>query len=233
MNKPDDLKTSGAIHRSPPPGLVAIVFLLFFAASVVANMVMTGGAPYPTPYLPIADLQDYYTRFPDAIKIAAFLQFGAMPPLGIFTATMVSRFLFHRVKVAGVYIALFGGLASTFFLGVSSLTAWSLSQPGIATDAGAMRVAQLIAFAFGGFGHVVSLGILLAGISIPGLVFRLIPRWVGWTGLMIAAICVLSYLSMIFPEFSMLLPLGRFPGYLWLIAAGFTLPKRRQVVVVP
>jgi len=91
-----------------------------------------------------------------------------------------------------------------------------------------MRVAQLIAFAFGGFGHVVTFGILLAGFSIPGLVFGLMPRWVCWVGLVLAAICILSYFSMIFPAASILLPLGRFPGYLWLIAAGFTLPKRRR-----
>ena len=228
MSRTNDFQTrNDSVHRSPPPGIVAVVFVLFFVASIVANAMMTGGAPYPTPYMSIAELQDYYTRFPHAIRIAAFLQFGAVPPLGIFTATMVSRLLFHRIKVAGVYIALFGGMASAFFLGVSSLSAWALSQPGVAADAGAMRVAQLIAFAFGGFGHVVTFGILLAGISIPGLVFRLMPRWVCWAGLIIAAICVISYFSMIFPEGSVLLPLGRFPGYLWLIAAGFTLPKTR------
>lgn len=219
-----------AVHRSPPPGIVAVVFVLFFAASIVANMVMTGGAPYPTPYLSIEQLQDYYTRFPDAIRMAAFLQFGAVPPLGIFTATVVSRLLFHRINVAGVYIALFGGVAAAVFLGVSSLSAWALSQPGVATDTGAMRAVQLIAFATGGVGHTVTLGLLLAGVSVPSLVFGLMPRWVAWLGLIIAAICVLSVFSMLFPAVSILLPLGRFPAYLWLIAAGFALPKRRQNV---
>ena len=216
------------VHRSPHPGFVAVVLVLLFAASIAANMLMTGGAPYPTPYDPIPQLQNYYTRFPDAIRLAAFLQFGAMMPLLIFTATAVSRLLFHRVTVAGVHIALFGGLAAAAFLGVSSLSAWALSQPGVASETGAMRAVQLFAFATGGFGHVVTLGLFLAGISVPSLTFRLMPRWVCWTGLAIAAICFLSVFSMLLPAISVLLPLGRFPAYLWLIAAGFALPNTRK-----
>ncbi len=37
----------GAVHRSPPPGIGAVVFVLLFIASIVANIIMTGGAPYP------------------------------------------------------------------------------------------------------------------------------------------------------------------------------------------
>ena len=231
MSNENDFETNtGATHRSPPLSVLAIVFVLLFVASIVANMLMTGGASYPTPYTPIPQLQDYYTRFPDAIRMAAFLQFVAMLLLGIFTTTAVSRLLFLRVKVAGVYIALFGGVAAAVFLGVSSLSAWALTQPGVATETGAMRAVQLIAFAMGGFGHTTALGLLLAGVSVSSLVFGLMPRWVCWTGLVIAAICVLSVFSMLFPALSILIPLGRFPAYLWLIAVGFTLPKQRQNV---
>jgi hypothetical protein len=33
---------------------------------------------------------------------------------------------------------------------------------------------------------------------------------------------------MIFPEFSVLLPLDRLGSFIWVIAVGFTLPRRRQ-----
>jgi len=163
------------VHRSPHPGIVAVVFVLLFAASVAANLLMSGGAPYPRPDLPVADLQDYYLHHGDAIRASAFVQLGAMVPLLIYSATMVSRLGFHQVRVAGVHITLFGGVAAAVFLGVSALTAWTLSQPGVASDAGAM----------------------------------------------------LSILSMVVPALSLLLPLARFPAYLWLIAAGFALPKTR------
>jgi hypothetical protein len=43
----------GNVHPSPPLGILAVVFLLLFAASIATNFIMTDFAPYPTPYLPI------------------------------------------------------------------------------------------------------------------------------------------------------------------------------------
>jgi hypothetical protein len=217
-----------AVHRSPPLGILAIVFTTLFLASMAVNAIMTGGAPYPVPYNPIQQIQDYYTRFPDAMRVVSFLQFGASIPLGLFTATVVSRLLFHRVNAAGVHIAQFGGTAASVFLGVSSLATWVLSQPGVATETGALRAVELLAFATGGFGNVAATGLLLAGVSVPTLFFKLMPRWVCWFGLIVAGISELSTLSMMFPALSLLLPLGRFPALIWLIVAGFTIPKARK-----
>ena len=89
-------------HRSPSPGVVAVVFVVFFAASIATNVIATGGAPYPTPYRPIAELTDYYLRFSNVLPWTSFLQLGAMVPLGIYSASIVSRLAFHRVDVAGV-----------------------------------------------------------------------------------------------------------------------------------
>jgi hypothetical protein len=123
----------------------------------------------------------------------------------------LDRLLFHRVNVAGVHIAFFGGVAASVFLGVSSLATWVLSQPGVATEKGAMRAVELLAFATGGFGNVAALGLLMAGVSVPSLFFRLMQRWACWFGLIIAAIAELSTLKMVFPAASLLPPLARFP----------------------
>jgi hypothetical protein len=215
------------VHRSPPLSLLAGVFVALFLASVGATFLMTGGAAYPIPYKPIDQLQDYYTRFPDVMRVVAFLQFGASIPLGLFTATVVSRLLFHRITVAGVHIALFGGIAASLFMGISALATWTLSQPGVASDAGAMRVASLLAFATGGFGHTAALGLLLAGVSVPALAFGIMPRWAAWFGLIVAVIAEVSSISMLVTAASPLLPLARFPALVWLLVAGFTIPKAR------
>jgi len=123
---------------------------------------------------------------------------------------------------------LFGGMASSVLMAASSLLTWTLSQPGIATNIGAMRIASLLlAFATGGFGHTVTRGLQLAGVSMPSLAFGLMQRWVCCFGLIIAAIAELSSLSMLFPPVSLLLPLGRFPALMWLVVAGFSIPKTR------
>jgi hypothetical protein len=56
---------------------------------------------------------------------------------------------------------------------------------------------------------------------------RLLPRWLAWAGLIIAAVAELTVVTLIWPGLSVLLPIARFPALLWLIAAGLRLPLRR------
>jgi len=217
----------GAVHRSPPLSVLAIVYAGLFATSLLVNALMTSGPQNLNPYNPIEQTQIYYTQYANGIRIFSFFVFASMIPLALFAVTAASRLLFHRIKVAGVYIALFGGVAAAIFLGISGLSTWALSQPGVASDVGAMRAMQLLSFASGGLGHVASIGLLMAGISVPSLLTRLIPRWISWLGLILAGFCELATLSMIFPQLSLLLPVGRFISFVWLIAVGFTMPKRR------
>ena len=71
------------------------------------------------------------------------------------------------------------------------------------------------------------LGLLVAGIAVPSLILGFLPRWLAWAGLVIAAISELSFLSMVLEPLQVLLPVSRFGGLVWLIAAGFLLPNRR------
>ncbi len=215
-------------HRGPSLGALSIVFVTLFMASLVAAGVMTGGARFPRPFDPVELAHDYFTQHADAVRMAAFLQFGSAIPLGLFTAAITSRLRFLGMTVAGVDIALFGGFASSFLLALSALTGWVLSQPGVAADAGALRALQLLGFATGGVGHVVTLGLLLAGVSVPSAFARLLPRWLVWLGLILAAIAELSTLSLILPMAAILLPLARFPAFIWLVGAGFSMPNSRR-----
>src|SRR5215475_11401299 len=216
-----------SFHRGPSLGALGVVFVSLFALSFVVTGAMTGGARFPTPYDQVALAQEYFSRYANVIRIAAFLQFGAAIPLGIFTATVSSRLKFLGTKAPGADIALFGGFAASIFLALSAVAGWALSQPGMAVEAGALRALQLLGFATGGPGHVVALGILLARVSVPAAFAKLIPRWLVWLGLILAAICELSALSLVFPMAGYLLPLGRFPAFIWLIGAGFTMTKSK------
>jgi hypothetical protein len=68
---------------------------------------------------------------------------------------------------------------------------------------------------------------LLAGVSIVAGVTRLLPRRIVWLGIAIAVVGELSWISMILPGAKFLIPLTRFPAFVWLIAAGFALPNKR------
>jgi hypothetical protein len=71
----------------------------------------------------------------------------------------------------------------------------------------------------------------MAGICIPAFFRKLVPRWITILGLVLALCGELSWLNIEFPSALFLIPLTRFPGFVWMIAMGFALPvtTARQV----
>jgi hypothetical protein len=148
--------------------------------------------------------------------------------LDIFTASVVSRLHFLGVRAAGAHIAAFGGWLTAFNIVASSCVLWATSHPGVAQDTSLLNAFYFLAYALGGPGFSVPFGLLLAGISIPAAFTRLLPGWLIVAGLILAAIGELSALNLVFPEALTLIPLTRFPGFIWLIIAGFMMPRSRM-----
>jgi hypothetical protein len=219
---------AGARHPGPNPGIVASVFTALFLASLVPVTLLAGETHFPAPSQPPEEIVAYFRAEAAKVGLCAFLQFGSAIPLGIFTATMVSRLRFHGVKAAGVTIALFGGFATALFVALSALIQWVIAQPGIAYNGGLTYALYFLIFAAGGPGFSVPLGLLIAGISVPAGFTRLLPRWLVVFGVILGIVGELSALSLVIPGALFLIPLTRFPGFVWLIAAGFKLPSRAR-----
>jgi len=214
-------------HRGPSLVIVGAVFTALFLASLIVSTAMAGGQHFPSPFQPEALSSAWFAEHAWAVRLGAFLQFGAAVPFGIFTATAVSRVRFLGVDVAGTLIGLFGGVAASLMLAVSALMQWTLSQPGIVESTSLVHGLHLLAFATGGPGFVVPAGLLLAGVSVSAGLHRLLPRWLMWFGLVVAGLSELSALSLVIPAAGYLLPLARFPGFVWMICVGAMLPKAR------
>src|SRR6266850_851068 len=215
--------TNGTMrHRGPSLLAVGTIFAALFVGNLVLVTVLAGGEHFPSPFAP--DAADWFSRHRTAVLAGAFLQFGASVPLGIYTATIVSRMQFFGLRVAGVHIALYGGLSASVFLALSALLQWVLGQADVASSAAAARTLHYLALATGGFGHVVTLGLLLAGISVTAGLTRRLPRWMMIFGLIVAAIAELSSIGLVFPAAMVLLPLARFPALVWIVCAGAMLP---------
>src|SRR5258708_11462443 len=93
----------------------------------------------------------------------------------------------------------------------------------VAPDGSILRAVYYLAFAFGGPGFSVPLGLLIAGVCIPATFLKLLPRWLIVFGLVLAVIGELSWFYFILPQALFLIPLTRFPGFILLIATGFLL----------
>jgi hypothetical protein len=225
---PDSPPSIGARHRGPSLVAVAIVFTTLFISSLIISTAMAGGEHFPSPFQ--AGASSYFAEHADAVRVGAFLQFGSAIPLGIFTATVVSRMQFLGVKAAGAFIALFGGLAASVFLMLSALVQWVLSRTDVGAPGPTVHALHLMAFATGGVGYVVPAGLLVAGISVTGGLSRRLPNWLMWFGLAVAALAELSAFSLIVTQATYLLPIARFPAFVWMICVGALLPKTRGQV---
>ncbi|MGA9671702.1 MAG: hypothetical protein WBQ94_21000 [Terracidiphilus sp.] len=227
MTLPSETKSpiSTLHHRGPHPGVLAIVYMVLFIAGLYPVVSFTGGTHYPGPWESAKTIASYFQANPTPVLICTFLQFGAAVPLGIYIATVVSRLQFLGVRAAGVYIALFGGFATVFDMMAGAHVAWAMIRPGIAQDATLVQALYFIGYGLGGPGFSVPMGLFIAGVSVTAWFTKLLPKWLLVFGLMLAVCGELSWISMVIPNAVPLIPLTRFPGFIWLIAVGFLLPS--------
>jgi hypothetical protein len=224
VNSSPDTKTR-VRHAGPPLGIVAIIFVLLFIAGLYPVTVLGGDPAFPGPGESLDVILAFFQARPSAVLFCAALQFGAAIPLGVFTATIVSRLRFLGVRAAGTEIAFFGGLASALNMMASSSVLWTMSYAGIAQEPALLQALYRLTFALGGPGFSVPFGLLIAGVSVTAGFNKLLPKWIVIVGLVLAVAGELSWLDILFPKALFLIPLTRFPGFVWLIAAGFTLPN--------
>lgn len=216
---------STSTHPGPHLGAVAIVYAVLFSAGLYPVTLLASTTHFPGPWESGDVIVSYFKTHPLPVLICAFLQFGSMIALGVFTASVVGRLHFLGVRAAGPYIALFGGFATVFCGMAASFLLWVMVHPGITQDPAVLQALYYLSYAFGGPGFSVPMGLLLAGVSVPAGLMRLLPKWVAGLGLALAVCGELSWLNLIWPKALFLIPLTRFPGFIWLIATGFMLPR--------
>jgi hypothetical protein len=220
--------TTRAVGRppqgGPPLALLAAISLALLLAGLASGVALGGLMPLPFG----SEAQDYVAAHHDAAQAIAVGTFASSIPLAIYAATASARLRQLGITAPGATIALAGGLLASGALSLSGLLAWTLSRPEATTDPALVRALYYLVYLTGGPWHIVTLGLLLAGISVPSLIVGLLPRSVAWTGLVIAAVAELTTLALIWPGLSPLLPVARFTGLIWLIVAGAMLPLRRR-----
>jgi hypothetical protein len=224
-----DTTTRTRGHAGPPLWPLATISLLLFLAGIVCSAALTGSAP-TSPWNSAHTIQRYldHEHAPVALALLGFFTFGSSIPLGLYTATIHSRLHYLGIRAAGATIALYGGLGASFMLALSGLSSWVLSRAEVRGNLPVARAVSDFAYVTGGPGLTVLLGLLIAGVAVPVLITRLVPRPLAWTGLVIAVLAELSHFSLIWYGATFLIPIGRFAGLLWLIAVGALLPRARQ-----
>lgn len=183
------------------------------------------GGVMPLPYGPAAAVVAYVRAEPVAVHVIAAATFASSIPLAIYAAVAGARMRQLGVTGPGPAVALVGGALAAGSLGLTGLLGWTLSRPDVAADATAVRALYFLVFLVGGVGHVVALGLLVAGVAVPGLVAGLLPRPVAWFGVAAAALAELATLVLVWQGLGVILPIARVLALAWLVVAGALLPR--------
>lgn len=217
------------------PGSPARSLPLLAGASLVLLLLGVGtgaalGGVFPSPFVDPATAEAFFAEQPAAVLATAVLGFlSALPLLG-YAAGASAQLRRHPETGAGAAVALGAGGIAVAMLAGSGLIQWVLTRPSVRTEPGIVHALHDLAFLTGGVGHVVFLGLMVGGFAAAGLGSGLLPRALAVAGLVIAAIGVLASVSLVWSDAAVLLPICRFPGLLWLIAAGVVLAGRSRAV---
>jgi hypothetical protein len=160
-----------------------------------------------------------------AIRWGSFCEFVSAIPLGIFMAVSISRLRLPGIHVAGEEVAALGGIATPLMLIGSALATWSITRPGVAAASGSVAALQSIGFDGGGPGFAVFLGLFAAGVSVSGGMHKLIPRWLTWLGIVVAAAGELSSLTLLNFTAGYFIPVARFLSIVWMLGLALKLPN--------
>jgi hypothetical protein len=219
---------SFAIHRGPNPGILATLYTVLFCAGLYPVTMFYKMPYWPPPWEPASTIISYFQNYPGRVLVCITLQFGAWVCLAIFVATVVSRLHFLGARAPGTYIALIGGLLVVADAFAGTMAVWTMLRPGVNQNGTLVLALNYLSYGFGGPGFSVPMGLLMAGVSVTAAFLKLLPKWVIVLGLVLAAAGEVSWLHLaLFPRLLFLIPLVRFPGFVWVIAVGFLLPNRR------
>jgi len=223
--------TTTLVRRvGPSLGIAAVVYAVLHLASIVlvSNFNPSLRPSFPAPGASASIIVAFFQAHPDLVRTATFFQFGAGIALGIFAVSGAFRLRGLGASAGWASIALVSGLMTGLDIAAASHVLWAMTWPGIVPTTPLTLALYYLQFAFGGPGYSVPMGLLVAGMSIAASSRKLLPIWITWSGFLIAVIGVVSCLNLLLPvtnPIPLLIPLTRFPAFVWLIAAGFALPK--------
>lgn len=219
MKLPQESVLTKEHHAGPSLLLLTLIYV---------GLLLAGGsrlsAAFAIPHDSAEKAVAYVAKYGWSIQLGSFFELASAIPLGIFIATTISRLRFLGVQAAGELTAFLGGIGATAMLILSALANWSLTRPGIAEATGAVSALRSISFASAGPAFVVLLGLFVGGVSLTASLYKFMPHWLMWLGIVVAIACELATLTVLNFKAGYFIPVGRFSSSIWMIGVSLTLP---------
>ncbi|GHO45857.1 hypothetical protein [Ktedonospora formicarum] len=221
---------TATIRRAGPYlGIVAVVYSAFHLANIFAVSTLNPflSSTFPGANATASAIASFFQQTPDLVRLYTIFQFGAGIAFGTFAIAVFSRLRLLGAHPAWLNIALFSGIMTGLDIATASHITWVMTWPGIAQNVPLTVALYYLQFTFGGPGFSVPVGLFAGSIAIAAMKMKLLPKWIIWPGIFIGIVGILSSLNLIMPvtpPIPFLIPLTRFPNFVWIIAAGFALP---------
>ncbi|GLZ81111.1 hypothetical protein Afil01_59180 [Actinorhabdospora filicis] len=207
--------------------LAGIPVVMAFLVGMIAALAIGDGA-YPSPFLDQDVILDWLSKNSDAAQIMSLTQLISALALLVFSARLAES-LRQRDNVAHAAIVQSAGAVSSLMLAMSALLEWVAVRPDVLTSAPAARLVHDLSFLTGGPGHVAALGLMIGTAALGLAKSRTIPSWLTVLGAIVGVAGILSVASLMTETAAYLLPIARFPGFIWIVGATVVLLKRDKV----
>jgi hypothetical protein len=219
----DENSASRGGRQNGPPLPIPAVFLLVL--SVVSAILGSSGTRPDDNAVRIVtyDLDHHGVLIALATVVSA-----TSIPLAIWAAVVYRRLRRLGVSAPGATMAFAGGLVAAASVSLSGIATWVAAVSPDRSEPALARALTLLAFGTGGPGFVVPLGLMVAGVSVPALILHLLPRALGWIGIALAVLGMVSTFTLAASALYPLLPIGRFGIAAWLLVVSFILPRDRR-----
>jgi hypothetical protein len=207
--------------------------VLFMLGAIVSNVATT--ATYPRPEADASTVQAYFADNAGVVAFLSITQAAAALLLVLFAGGVaaVARRWDGEPSWEADGAALGGALAAAFLL-LAGLLAWTLSRDQLVDNPGGMVALHQLAFAAGGAGHVAPLGLLVGASSLVALRRGFHGRWLAVVGLVAAALSLMSLATFaVLDMLVVLIPVGRFSSFFYIIAASVLLLSGRLASTEP
>jgi hypothetical protein len=210
-------------HPSGAPLLPPVIaYSVLTVLAVVVPLAMAGKGAWTSDRA----LLDVYANHQGAVRVQALLTIAAAIPFAVLTAIFSDKVRQLGMRVPGRIIALSGGAGAAALLAVAGALQLALLGSHTRHDLVILQFGQRLSVALGGTAFVAFAGLLIAGIAVTGLLGRILPRRLAWAGIAVAVVGELALLTSLTDALVPLLPIERFGGIAWLIAAAATMRPR-------
>lgn len=192
-----------------------------------AGALLIGEGTYPSPFGEQDQILAWLSGNAPAARLMSITQVVSALALLVFSSRLAESL---RSRGSGVYASVTqsAGAAAAIMLAISAMLEWVAVRPDVLASAPAARLVHDLSFLTGGPGNVAATSLMIGAATLGLTGTGALPNWLRVLGLAVGVVGLASVTSLMSEPAAFLLPIGRFPGLVWIAATAVVLGAREK-----